>query len=67
MQVKDSPNLGRRVKKESCIDKGTEGTFRIHGDGVQFRELSADDKAFVRARTDCNGRWNDRNGIVDDR
>ena len=48
MQVKDSPNLGSRVKKEACIDEGTEGTFRTGGHGVVFTELTANDKAFVR-------------------
>ena len=48
-QVKDSPNLGSRVKKESCIDEGTEGTFKKHTVGVRFIEFTTDDKAFVRA------------------
>ena len=62
--MKDSPNLSSFVKKEACIDKGTEGTFRNHSEGVQFREFTASDKAFVRAETDGEGRWNDRSGIV---
>ena len=47
--MKDSPNLSSFVKKEACIDKGTEGTFKKHTNGVSFVKLSAGDKAFVRA------------------
>ena len=47
--MKDSPNLSSFVKKEACIDKGTEGTFLKNTGGVMFYKLTAGDKAFVRA------------------
>ena len=62
MQVKGSPNLGARVK--NTIDKGTEGTFKKSTQGFEFKEFTASDKAFVRAESDGEGRWNDRSGIV---
>ena len=46
MQVTGSRNLSSKVK--NTIDKGTEGTFNKHGDGIYFCKLTASDKAFVR-------------------